>query len=117
MSRDNYQGVPKKFVMRMDKDGKVQHPRPSGAADSTSAFTPVLVGSGVLTAGYANMTDPSIGWHSMVVVSASSGTKTAPIAHAIDAAAQTVHFSGEDNADVRRFSYVVFNPGLGSPKV
>lgn len=116
MSRDNYKGIPKKFLVRMDQDGKIQAPRPHGAVDGTSAFTPVLVGSGVLTAGYTYVTDPSIGWHSMVLVSPASGTKTQGIAHSIDVANQTIHFSGEDNADVRRFSYVVFNPGLGSPK-
>jgi hypothetical protein len=103
--------------MKMDKDGNVQAPHPHPATTGDGQFTPVVVASGVLTAGYANTTHPSIGWHSVVMVTPLSGTKTQGITYTIDVANQTIHFSGEDNADTRRFSYVLYNPGLGTPKL
>jgi len=103
----------------MDQDGKVQLPHPHAAGvGSSGSFTPVLVGSGVLTNGYTYLTDTSIGWHSMVLTTVVSGsTSTSGIAYTVDAPNQTVHFSGAFTGDDRAFSYVIFNPGTGSPKV
>lgn len=106
----SYKGVPKKVNLLLNDsvDGKLDV--------KGGVFSPIVTGSGVLAAGYAAVQDVSIGWHTTVMLTAQSGTDTAALAYTVDVANKTVHVSGEDNADVRRFSYVLFNPGLGTPK-
>lgn len=106
----SYKGVPKKVSLLVNEsvDGKLNV--------KGGAFTPIVTGSGSLVAGYAAVEDSSIGWHTTVMLTAQSGTDTAALAYSVDAPNKVVHVSGEDAADVRGFSYVLFNPGLGTPK-
>lgn len=105
-----YKGVPRKLPLFIDStvDGKLNVVEGS--------FSPIVTGSGSLVAGYAAVEDNSIGWHTTVMLCAVSGTDTQALAYSVDAEAHTLHVSGEDSADVRRFSYTLFNPGLGTPK-
>jgi len=106
----SYKGVPKKVNLLVNDsvDGKLDV--------KGGVFSPIVTGSGVLAAGYALIEDNSIGWHTTVMLTAQSGTKTLALAYSVDAENKAVHVSGEDSADVRRFAYTLFNPGLGTPK-
>jgi len=106
----SYKGIPKKVGLLVNDsvDGKLDV--------KGGAFSPVVTGSGSLVGGYALVENASIGWHTTVSLTPASGTKTGALHAVVDAPNAAVHVSGEDSADVRRFSYVLFNPGLGTPK-
>lgn len=123
MSRDSYSGIRKKFPLLINEDGDVEMNKP-GAHNlkvDEVGFKPVLTGSGTLVAGYTYVTDPSIGWHSIALVTPVSGTGgttlSGSINYTVDVANAKVHFSGINNTDTRKFAYAIFNPGLKTPKV
>lgn len=115
MPRDSYKGIPKKAKLWINEDGSVDMPRPHPHNDGGSGkYQPIVTGSGTLTDGYALLSDDSIGFHTMVLLTAVSGNTTTDMGYVIDPINKQVHVSGGANV---RFSYMLINPGLGSQKV
>jgi len=123
MAADSYKGIPKQFPLLVNEDGdvKMNKPGPHLLNVNESVFNPITTGSGSLVNGYAYVSDSSVGWHTLVFVSTVSGTgstvASGTINYTVDPANSKVHFSGIDRTDNRQFAYVLFNPGLKTPKV
>ena len=106
MSRDSYRGSRKRVPVLVNEDGQ-SFPLGKNPANF------MVVNSGTLSDGYLAVTDSSIGWHTVAVVTMISGATASGIHYQVDAPNQTVMFSGNGSA---QFSYCLFNPGLCGPK-
>lgn len=106
MARDSYRGSLKRVPVVMDKNGQTF---PLGKNPANF----MVVDSGTLSDGYLAVTDDSIGWHTVAVVTMISGATASGIYYQVDAPNKTVMFSGNGEA---QFSYCLFNPGLCGPK-
>ena len=116
MGADKYKGIPKKFPALIDEDGNIAMDRPNPIQGGSGGFNPVSVGSGTLADGHYAIADTSIGYHTIVMLTAESGSGTADLNYTVDAVNQIVNVNG-GAADARKFSYMLINPGLKSPKV
>lgn len=113
MAADNYNGVPKKIPALLDEDGNFHLDRPNPIQGGNGAFKPMSVGSGVLVDGYALISDDSIGYHTIVLLTGISGSTAMDLEFAVDAVNKSVKVSGQDD---RQFNYILINPGLRTPK-
>lgn len=110
-ARDSYKGVPKKAALTVDASGQIGVPVVGGG---NSVIT---TGSGVLVWGQAAVTTvEKLGWHCLVYLTAVSGSKTAGLQYSYVPGSKTLRVSGQDNADNRRFNYMIVNPGIGTNK-
>lgn len=110
-ARDSYKGVPKKAALTVDASGQIGVPVVGGG---NSVIT---TGSGVLVWGQAAVTTvEKLGWHCLVYLTAVSGSKTASLQYSYVPGSKTLQVSGQDNADNRRFNYMIVNPGIGTNK-
>ena len=106
MSRDSYRGSRKRVPVLVNEDGQ-------GFPLGKNPGSFMVVSSGTLTANVLEVTHPSIGWHTVAVVTMISGSSATDIRYAVDAPNNTIKFSGDGAAS---FSYCLFNPGLCGPK-
>ena len=106
MIRDSYNGTRKRVPALVNSDGQVH---PLGKNPNNY----MVVSSGTLSDGYLAVTDSSIGWHTVAVVTLISGATASGVLYCVDAPNNTIMFSGNGEA---QFSYCLFNPGLSGPK-
>lgn len=118
MVRDSYKGKPKRFHPVVDKDGSLHIPHPDGLSrgGDGGAFSPFVVGSGILVAGNCSISNSHIGWHTNVILTPVSGSVTTALSYVVDPVAKLIKVNGSSSTDTRRFTYALFNPGLGSRK-
>ncbi len=102
MIKDHYAGIPKKVPVLVDELGDTHT-----ATKNKVGY--MVTGSGSLSDGYLAVVDANVGYHTMVTALPESGTGA--IAYELDVVNTTVKFSsaGSDG----RFSYCLFNPGIG----
>lgn len=111
--RDSYKGVPQGAPVLWTGSGFK-----TSALDLGHDF--MVVGSGVLSAGRATLSDDSIGFQTLVVLTTASGSGTsatsADIQYTVDPINKQVELWGTGASDTRRFSYMLINPGFASKK-